>query len=123
VIRGEIWLVALDPALGSEIQKSRLCVVVSPSEMHDHLRTVIVAPMTTKSRAAPFRIPLTHAGQRGLVQLDQIRAVDKARLVDDLEAFRPTHLCRQSPGCAKLSRTDARLRAGLSDRIDVIAWD
>jgi mRNA interferase MazF len=49
--------------------------------MHDHLRAVIVAPMTTKSRAAPFRIPLTHAGQRGLVLLDQIRAVDKTRLV------------------------------------------
>jgi mRNA interferase MazF len=81
VTRGEIWLVALDPALGSEIQKSRPCVVVSPSEMHDPLRTVIVAPMTTKSRAAPFRIPVTHARQRGLVLLDQIRTVDKARLI------------------------------------------
>jgi mRNA interferase MazF len=80
-MRGEIWLVTFDPALGSEIQKSRPCVVVSPPEMHDHLRTVIVVPMTTKSRAAPFRIPVTHAGQRGLVLLDQIRAIDKVRLV------------------------------------------
>jgi len=59
VKRGEIWLVNLDPTIGSEIKKSRPCVVVSPAEMHDHLRTVIVAPMTTKSRPAPFRVPLT----------------------------------------------------------------
>ena len=77
--RGEIWLVNLDPTVG-EIRKSRACVVVSPPEMHDHLRTVLVAPMTTKGRPAPFRIPVTHAGQRGLILLDQIRAVDKTRL-------------------------------------------
>ena len=81
VTRGEIWLVNLDPTVGSEIRKSRPCVVVSPAEMHDHLRTAIVAPMTTKSRAAPFRVPVTHAGQKGLVLLDQVRAVDKIRLV------------------------------------------
>lgn len=80
VSRGDIWLVTLDPAVGSEIKKSRPCVVVSPPEMHDYLRTVIVAPMTTKSRPAPFRIPLSHRGKRGLILLDQIRAVDKARL-------------------------------------------
>ena len=62
--RGEIWLVNLDPTIGSEIRKTRPCVVVSPAEMHDHLRTVIVAPMTTKSRAAPFRIGVTHGGKR-----------------------------------------------------------
>jgi mRNA interferase MazF len=86
VIRGEIWLVNLDPTVGSEIQKSRPCVVVSPPEMHDHLRTVIVAPMTTKSRPAPFRIPLTHADKTGLILLDQIRVVDKVRLVKKLGA-------------------------------------
>jgi mRNA interferase MazF len=80
VARGDIWLVALDPTVGSEIKKSRPCVVVSPPEMHDYLRTVIVAPMTTKSQPAPFRIPLSHGGKRGLILLDQIRAVDKARL-------------------------------------------
>lgn len=83
-MRGEIWLVNLDPTVGSEIRKTRPCVVVSPPEMHDHLRTVIVAPMTTKNRAAPFRIGVTHAGRKGLILLDQLRAVDKARLVKKL---------------------------------------
>ena len=64
VVRGEIWLVSLDPTVGSEIKKSRPCVVMSPPEMHDHLRTVIIAPMTTKSKAAPFRIAATHAGKK-----------------------------------------------------------
>jgi len=81
VVRGDVWLVALDPTLGSEIQKTRPCVVVSPSEMHDHLRTVLVAPMTSKGRAAPFRIPVTFKRKHGLILLDQIRAVDKIRLV------------------------------------------
>jgi mRNA interferase MazF len=85
-MRGEIWLVNLDPTIGSEIKKSRPCVVVSPAEMHDYLRTVIVAPMTTKSRPAPFRVPVTHRGQKGLILLDQVRAVDKARLAKKLGA-------------------------------------
>ena len=80
VKRGDIWLVNLDPTVGSEIQKTRPCVVVSPAELHDHLRTVMVAPMTSKGFAAPFRIPLTHAGTKGLIVLDQMRAVDKVRL-------------------------------------------
>ena len=84
--RGEIWLVNLDPTIGSEIRKARPCMVVSPAEMHDHLRTVIVAPMTTKSRAAPFRISVTHGGRKGLILLDQMRAVDKARLAKRLGA-------------------------------------
>lgn len=84
--RGEIWLVNLDPTVGSEIKKSRPCVVVSPAEMHDHLRTVIVVPMTTKSRPAPFRVPVSHGGQKGLILLDQVRTVDKARLAKRLGA-------------------------------------
>jgi len=80
VSRGDIWLVTLDPTIGGEIKKSRPCVVVSPAEMHDYLRTVIVAPMTTKSRPAPFRVPLSHGGKKGLILLDQIRVVDKVRL-------------------------------------------
>jgi len=83
-MRGEIWLVNLDPTVGSEIRKTRPCIVISPDEMHDHLRTVIVAPMTTKSRAAPFRIGITHGGRKGLILLDQVRAVDKARLAKKL---------------------------------------
>ena len=78
--RGEIWLVNLDPAVGSEIQKTRPCVVVSPPELNDNLRTVIVAPMTSKGFGAPFRVPVTHAGKKGLIVLDQIRTVDKGRL-------------------------------------------
>lgn len=81
VKRGEIWLVNLDPTVGSEIQKSRPCVIVSPPEMHDHLRTVMIAPMSTGSRPAPFRIAITHGGKKGLILLDQIRTVDKTRLV------------------------------------------
>jgi len=84
VKRGEIWLVNLDPKIGSEIRKSRPCVVVSPAEMHDYVRTVIVAPMTTGSRAAPFRIGVTHDGKKGLILLDQMRAVDKGRLAKRL---------------------------------------
>ncbi len=80
VKRGEIWLVALDPTVGSEIKKSRPCVIISPPELNEHLRTVIVAPMTSKSFPAPFRVPVTHAAKRGLIVLDQIRTVDKIRL-------------------------------------------
>jgi mRNA interferase MazF len=80
VTRGEIWLVNLDPTIGSEIKKTRPCVVVSPEEMHNYLRTVLVAPMTTASREAPFRIGVTHGGRKGLILLDQVRAVDKTRL-------------------------------------------
>ena len=84
--RGEIWLVNLDPTVGSEIRKSRLCVIVSPPELNEYLRTLIVAPMTAKGFAAPFRVPVTHAGTKGLIVLDQIRTVDKARLVKRLGA-------------------------------------
>ena len=84
--RGEIWLVNLDPTVGSEVKKTRPCVVVSPSEMHDHLRTVLVAPMTTAGRKAPFRSGINHGGRKGLILLDQIRAVDKTRLAKKLGA-------------------------------------
>ena len=86
VKRGEIWLVNLDPTVGSEIQKTRPCVVISPAELHDHLRTVIVAPMTSQGFAAPFRVPVAHAGTKGLIVLDQMRTVDKIRLAKKLGA-------------------------------------
>lgn len=92
VARGDVWLVALDPTVGSEIRKSRPCVVVSPPEMHDHLRTVIVAPMTTAAHAAPFRIALTFGGKKGLILLDQIRTLDKLRLVRKLGSVSSTTL-------------------------------
>lgn len=78
---GEVWLAQLDPALGREIQKTRPCVLISPPEMHNHLRTVIVAPMTTGSRPAAFRVPVTFKGKTGLILMDQIRTLDKVRLV------------------------------------------
>ena len=84
VIRGEIWLAALDPTIGSEIQKTRPCVVVSPAEMHDYLRTVMVAPMMTGSRTAPFQVPITFGGKQGLILRDQIRTLDQRRLVKRL---------------------------------------
>jgi mRNA interferase MazF len=84
VKRGDVWSVNLDPTIGSEIKKTRPCVIVSPPEMHEYLRTVIVAPMTTGSKPAPFRISITFQAKRGLIWLDQIRTLDKVRLVKRL---------------------------------------
>jgi mRNA interferase MazF len=81
VSRGDVWLVALDPTIGVEIQKTRPCVVISPAELNDHMRTVIVAPMTTGNRPAAFRVPVTFQGKTGLILVDQVRSVDKQRLV------------------------------------------
>ena len=89
---GDIWLAQFDPTVGSEIQKTRPCVVVSPDDMNAHLRTVIVAPMTTGSRPAGFRVPLTFQGKQGLIVLDQIRMLDRVRLVKRLGALRPKTL-------------------------------
>lgn len=82
--RFAVYLVNLDPTVGSEIQKTRPCVVISPDEMNRHIRTVIVAPMTTKGKAYPSRIACTFQGKRGEIVLDQIRTVDKTRLVRQL---------------------------------------
>lgn len=79
--RGEIWLAALDPTIGSEIQKTRPCLVVSPDEMNAHLRIAIVAPLTTGSRPAPFRVAVTFKGKSGLILPDQMRTIDRDRLV------------------------------------------
>ncbi len=91
---GEVWLAQLDPTVGNEIQKTRPCVLISPPEMHNHLRTVIVAPMTTGSRPAAFRVPLTFKGKSGLILLDQIRTLDKVRLVRREGAVHSTTLKR-----------------------------
>ena len=89
---GEIWLAQLDPMVGSEIQKTRPCVVISPIEMNQHLRTVIVAPMTTGSRPAAFRIPVRFHGKQGLIVLDQLRTLDRVRFVKPLGQLRPATL-------------------------------
>jgi len=76
----DVFLVSLDPTVGQEIRKSRPCLVVSPDEMNEHLATVIIAPMTTKSHPYPTRVPVTLGGRSGWIVLDQIRTVDKYRL-------------------------------------------
>jgi mRNA interferase MazF len=81
VKRFEVYLVNLDPTLGSEIQKTRPCLIISPDEMNDHIATVIVAPLTTKGRDYPTRVNCQFEGKVGQVVLDQIRTVDKVRLV------------------------------------------
>ena len=87
MIRGEVHLVRLDPTLGSEIQKTRPCVIVSPDELNAHLRTVIVAPMTTGGRAYPWRTRCKFQNRGGYVVLDQVRTVDRERLVKRLGAL------------------------------------
>jgi mRNA interferase MazF len=85
--RGDVHLVRLDPTLGSEIQKTRPCVIVSPDELNAHLYTVIVAPMTTGGRAYPWRIRCRFQNRAGFVVLDQLRTVDRERLVKRLGAL------------------------------------
>ncbi len=82
--RFDVFLVNLDPTVGHEIQKTRPAVIISPDEMNEYISTVIIAPMTTRSHAYPTRIPCTFEGKEGWVVLDQIRTVDKARLVSRL---------------------------------------
>jgi mRNA interferase MazF len=84
VKRFEVYLVSLDPTVGSEIQKTRPCAVVSPDEMNRHIQTVIVAPMTTKGKKYPTRVECKFERKQGRVALDQIRTVDKTRLVKKL---------------------------------------
>lgn len=81
VARGEVHLVRLDPTTGSEIRKTRPCLVVSPNELNQHLRTAIVAPMTTGGRAYPWRVPCRFQSRSGHVAVDQLRTVDTDRLV------------------------------------------
>lgn len=84
VKRFDVFLVNLDPAVGSEIQKTRPCLVISPDEMNRHIATVIVAPMTMKGQSYPTRIACQFQGKDGQIVLDQIRTVDKTRLFKHL---------------------------------------
>ncbi len=81
VSRFDVFLISLDPTRGSEIRKTRPCLIISPDEMNEHIRTVIIAPMTTRGRPYPTRVSCTFQGKRGQVVLDQVRTVDKTRLV------------------------------------------
>ena len=84
-----VWLVNLDPTVGSEIRKTRPALVISPDEMNDVLKTVIVAPMTTKVRGWPTRVKISFQGKEGEIALDQIRTIDKRRLVKRLGEIDP----------------------------------
>jgi mRNA interferase MazF len=88
--RGEVHLVRLAPTLGSEIKKTRPCLVVSPDELNRYLRTVIVAPMTTGGQAYPWRVACRFQGQAGFVALDQLWTVDSERLVKRLGRLSPS---------------------------------
>jgi mRNA interferase MazF len=94
VTRGDVFLVALSPTRGGEIRKTRPCVVVSPDELNAHLRTFIVAPLTTGGHPYAFRVPCKFQGKSGHVVLDQIRAVDGDRLVKRLGMLPPFALAR-----------------------------
>ncbi len=90
--RGDVFLVKLNPTRGGEIRKTRPCVVVSPDELNAHLSTFIVAPLTTGGHSYPFRMPCRFRGKSGHVVLDQIRTVDRERLVRRLGALSPLAL-------------------------------
>ena len=89
VSRFEVYLVNLDPTVGRKIRKTRPSLVISPDEMNHAIGTVIIAPMTTKGRAYPTRVPVTFQGEKGYIVLDQIRTVDKKRLVRRLGRITP----------------------------------
>ena len=84
VNRFDVFLVNLDPTVGSEIQKTRPCVVISPDEMNRYIATVIIAPMTTKGKKYPTRVVCQFQGKDGQIVLDQIRTIDKTRLIEKL---------------------------------------
>jgi mRNA interferase MazF len=94
VYRGDVYLVALNPTRGGEIRKTRPCVVVSPDELNAHLRTFIVAPLTTGTHGYPFRVSCRFANQEGHVVLDQLRTVDGVRLLRRLGRLSPTTLSK-----------------------------
>lgn len=93
----EIVLINLDPTIGSEIQKTRPCVVISPDEINHNLRTIVIAPMTTKSRNYPTRVKVKHNNQIGWVVLDQIRTIDKVRILKTLGHISPSEatICKR----------------------------
>jgi mRNA interferase MazF len=87
-----IVLVNLDPTVGSEIKKTSPCVVLSPDEMNKHLRTVVLAPMTSTLKKYPTRVPVKHQGKSGMIVLDQIRTVDKRRVIRVYQQLKPKEI-------------------------------
>ena len=84
IIQYQIVLVNLDPTIGSEIHKTRPCVIITPDEMNKYLRTVTIAPMTTSSKSYPTRVEVKHDNKIGYIVLDQVRTIDKARIIRSL---------------------------------------
>lgn len=87
-----VILVNLDPTVGSEIKKSRPCVIISPDEMNKYLRTIIVAPMTTNLKKYPTRIPVKITGKKGMIAIDQIRTIDKMRILKVFDTLTPLEI-------------------------------
>ena len=93
----QIVLVNLDPTIGSEIQKTRPCVILSPNEMNDNLKTIIIAPMTSTSRKYPTRVKIKHNNREGWIVIDQIRTIDKTRIVKTFNSLTSKEIkeCKQ----------------------------
>jgi mRNA interferase MazF len=89
-----VVLVNLNPSVGSEIQKTRPCVIISPDEMNKYLRTVVVAPMTTRMKRYPTRVAVKHGSKKGMIAIDQIRTIDKSRIVRVFEKLSITEIKR-----------------------------
>ncbi len=87
-----IILVNLDPTIGSEIKKTRPCVIISPDEMNKYLNTIVVAPMTTNMRKYPTRVPVEHYGKKGMITIDQIRSIDKLRIIKVFDKLTKTEI-------------------------------
>ena len=85
IIQYNIVLVNLDPTVGSEIKKTRPCVVISPDEMNKYINTIVIAPMTSQSKSYPTRVKVTHDNKKGWIVIDQIRTIDKLRIIKTLD--------------------------------------
>lgn len=94
LIQYSIVLVNLDPTLGSEIQKTRPCVIVSPNEMNKHLKTIVVCPMTTNTKEYPTRVAVNQDGKKGMIIIDQIRTIDKSRIQKVFSKLNKTEIKR-----------------------------
>lgn len=85
IMQYNIVLVNLDPTVGSEIKKTRPCVIISPNEMNRYLNTIVIAPMTSQSKSYPTRVKVTHDNKKGWIVIDQIRTIDKQRIIKTLD--------------------------------------
>ncbi len=92
LVQYSIVLINLDPTLGSEIQKTRPCVIVSPNEMNKYLNTIVISPMTSSLKEYPTRIPVNHNDKKGMIAIDQIRTVDKKRIIKLLGKLNKTEI-------------------------------